>query len=79
MTAGFSVKDYYTVNGQNQTWGYFSGGPLVTVPLKFIPADFGSWSLRAGVQLLFLNSNLKTVNTGDSFTPIGNIGLTMTY
>src|SRR5262245_26729800 len=79
MTAGFSVKDYYTVNGQNQTWGYFSGGPLVTVPLKFIPADFGSWSLRAGVQLLFLNSNLKTVNTGDSFSPIGNIGLTMTY
>jgi len=51
----------------------------VTVPLKFIPADFGSWSLRAGVQLLFLNSNLKTVNTGDSFVPIGNIGLTMTY
>jgi hypothetical protein len=79
MTGGFSVKDYYTVNGNNQTWGYFSGGPLVTVPLKFIPADFGSWSLRAGVQLLFLNSNLKTVNTGDSFTPIGNIGLTMTY
>ena len=71
MTVGFSVKDYYTVNGQNQTWGYFSGGPLVTVPLKFIPADFGSWSLRAGVQLFFLNSNLKTVNTGDSFAPSG--------
>jgi hypothetical protein len=79
MTAGFSVKDYYTVNGKNQTWGYFSGGPLLTVPLKFIPADYGSWSLRAGVQFLFLNSNLKSVNTGDSFTPIGNIGLTMTY
>ena len=52
---------------------------LFTVPLKFIPADYGSWSLRAGVQLLFLNSNLKSVNTGDSFAPIGNIGLTMTY
>jgi hypothetical protein len=79
MTGGFSIKDYYTVNGQNQTWGYFSGGPLFTMPLKFVPADFGSWSLRAGVQFLFLNSNLKSVNTGDSFTPIGNIGLTMTY
>src|SRR5262245_40350926 len=31
MTFGFSVKDYYTVNRQNQT---FSGGPLFTVPLK---------------------------------------------
>lgn len=79
MTGGFSIKDYYTVNGQNQTWGYFSGGPLFTMPLKFVPADFGSWSMRAGVQFLFLNSNLKSVNTGDSFTPIGNIGLTMTY
>ena len=79
MTFGFSVKDYYTVNGKNQTFGYFSGGPLFTVPLKFIPADFGSWSLRAGVQFLVLNSNLKTVNTDDGFVPIGNVGLTLTY
>jgi hypothetical protein len=69
----------YTVNGKNQTFGYFSGGPLFTVPLKFILADFGSWSLRAGVQLLVLNTNLKTVNTDDSFVPIGNVGLTLTY
>jgi hypothetical protein len=79
MTIGFSVKDYYTVNGKNQTFGYFSGGPLFTVPLTFIPTDFGSWSLRAGVQLLVLNSNLKRVNTDDSFVPIGNVGLTLTY
>ena len=79
MTFGFSVKDYYTVNGKNQTFGYFSGGPLFTVPLKFLPTDFGSWSLRAGVQLLVLNTNLKTVNTDDSFVPIGNVGLTLTY
>jgi hypothetical protein len=58
---------------------YFSGGPLFTVPLKFIPADFGSWSLRAGVQFLVLNTNLKTVNTDDGFVPIGNVGLTLTY
>jgi hypothetical protein len=78
-TVGLSLKDYYTVNGHNQTFGYFSGGPLFTVPLKFIPADFGSWSLRAGVQLLVLNSNLRAVNTNDGFVPIGNIGLTLTY
>jgi hypothetical protein len=79
MTFGFSVKDYYTVNGKDQTFGYFSGGPLFTVPLKFIPAEYGNWSLRAGVQFLVLNTNLKTVNTNDSFVPIGNVGLTMTY
>jgi hypothetical protein len=79
MTFGFSLKDYFTVNGKNQTFGYFSGGPLFTVPLTFIPTDFGSWSLRAGVQFLVLNTNLKSVNADDSFVPIGNVGLTLTY
>jgi hypothetical protein len=79
LTFGFSVRDYYTVDGQNQTFGYFSGGPLFTVGLKFIPAAFGTWLLKAGVQCLVLNSNLQTVNTGDSFVPIGSVGVAMTY
>ena len=79
MTFGFSLKDYYTVNGQNQTFGYFSGGPLITLPLKFIPDTFGNWSLKAGVQFLVLNSNLKAVNTNDGFVPIGSVGLSLTY
>jgi hypothetical protein len=79
MTFGFSLKDYYTVNGENQTFGYFSGGPLFTLPLKFIPATFGNWALKAGVQFLKLNSNLATVNGNDSFVPIGSVGLSLTY
>lgn len=79
LTFGFSVKDYYTVDGKNQTFGYFSGGPLFTFGLKFIPAAFGNWLLKAGVQFLVLNSNLKTVNTGESFVPIGSVGVAMTY
>lgn len=79
ITFGFSVKDYYTVNGQNQTFGYFSGGPLITMPLKFIPASFGQWALKGGVQFLELNSNLKTVNFNDGFVPIGSVGLSLTY
>jgi hypothetical protein len=79
MTFGFSVKDYYTVNGGNQTFGYFSGGPLFTLGLKFIPPAYGSWALKAGVQFLVLNSNLKAVNGGDGFVPIGTVGLSLTY
>jgi hypothetical protein len=78
MTFGFSLKDYYTVDG-GQTFGYFSGGPLFTAQLKFIPPAYGNWALKAGVQLLVLNTNLETVNTGESFVPIGSIGLAMTY
>jgi hypothetical protein len=79
MTFGFSVKDYYTLDGKNQTFGYFSGGPQFTFGLKFIPASFGTWALKAGVQFLVLNSNLQSVNTGDSFVPIGSVGVSMTY
>jgi hypothetical protein len=79
MTFGFSLKDYYTVNNVNQTFGYFSGGPLITMPLKFIPNTFGDWSLKAGVQFLVLNSNLKAINTNDGFVPIGSVGLSLTY
>jgi hypothetical protein len=79
MTFGFSVKDYYTLNGKNQTFGYFSGGPQISMPLKFIPASFGSWSFKGGVQFLVLNSNLKEVNTNDDFVPIGFVGFSMSY
>jgi hypothetical protein len=79
MTFGFSVKDYYTLNGKNQTFGYFSGGPQISMPLKFIPASFGSWSFKKGVQFLVLNSNLKEVNTNDDFVPIGFVGFSMSY
>jgi hypothetical protein len=79
LTFGFSVKDYYTVDGKNQTFGYFSGGPLFTAGLKFIPAAYGTWLLKAGVQFLVLNSNLKAVNTDESFVPIGSVGVAMTY
>jgi hypothetical protein len=78
MTFGFSLKDYYTVDG-GQTFGYFSGGPLFTAQLKFIPPEYGNWALKAGVQLLVLNTNLEKVNTDESLVPIGSIGLTMTY
>jgi hypothetical protein len=79
LTFGFSLKDYYTVNAKNQTFGYFRGGPLFTLGLKFIPAAYGTWLLKAGVQFLVLNSNLKAVNGGDGFVPIGTVSLSFIY
>jgi hypothetical protein len=76
--SGIASKDYYTVNG-DQTFGYFSGGPLFMAQLKFIPPAYGNWSLKAGVQFLVLNTNLETINTHESFVPIGSIRVSMTY
>ncbi|HVO22120.1 MAG TPA: hypothetical protein VMW56_00675 [Candidatus Margulisiibacteriota bacterium] len=80
LTFGFSLRNYYnTPNGGDQVFGYFQGGPLLTIPLSFIPRDVGQWSFRAGVQFLALNSNLQTIDDRGGFTPIGSVGFAMTY
>jgi hypothetical protein len=80
MTFGFSVRDYYTFQGKNQTFGYFQGGPEVNIPLTFMPADYGKWAFKAGVQFLDMNSNLRQANgRSDSVTSIGHVGFAMTY
>jgi hypothetical protein len=48
MTFGFSLKDYYTVNGENQTFGYFSGGPLITMRSSSSPPPSGAGRSRPG-------------------------------
>jgi len=77
ITAGFG--NCVTFEDQNQAFGYFSGGPLISMPLKFIPASFGSWTLQGGVQFLALNSALAARNDQRSFVPIGSVGLSLTY
>ena len=79
MTFGFSLKDYYTVNGENQTFGYFSWGPLITMPLKFIPAKFGSWSAKAGAVPDAQQQPQGGQHGGDGFVPIRSVGLALTY
>jgi hypothetical protein len=81
VTFGFSLRDYYTLpNGDNETWGYFQGGPMLTASLNFIPKTFGQWALKAGVEFLNLGDNLKQINgQSDSFHTVGRVGLSMTY
>jgi hypothetical protein len=90
-----SFGQCFSMSFENQTFGYFSGGPLISMPLKFIPAGFGNWTLQGGVQFLALNSGLSQANraftanrfffdgrtpTGNSsFVPIGSVGLSLTY
>jgi hypothetical protein len=70
---------------QNQTFGYFSGGPLISMPLKFLPASLGNWTGQGGVQFLVLNSALAAQrrdvipNRAGNFVPIGSVGLSLTY
>ena len=87
VTLGLGLSDYYelvTVNPDLTTsraddeFGYLKAGVAAALPLP-IPAEFGSWTLSAGVHLLFLGDNLEAANAGDDFEVIGVIGISMEY
>jgi hypothetical protein len=80
LTLGLSLKDYYEFGtGNDDTFGYFSGGVAASVPLKFIPAAFGNWQVKTGVNFLALGDNLRRVNNHDGFEVIGTFGIALTY
>ena len=80
LAVGLSLGDYYEFGtGSDDTFGYFSGGVTLAVPLAFVPPEFGKWAVKGGVTVLYLGDNLKAVNDGDEVQVIGTLGLTFTY
>jgi hypothetical protein len=50
------------------------------MPLKFIPATFGSWTLKTSVNVLHLGGNVRDVNRDRDRTEIiGSVGIGFTY
>ncbi len=78
---GLSLSNYYEFGtGTDDTFGYFQGGVAASLPLKFIPPDFGAWQLKGSMNWLHLaGDNLKNVNHGDSDEVIFSIGLAFQY
>ena len=84
LTAGFGT-DYYEVvnaagNVEDDNFGYFDAGLVASVPLSFIPSEYGSWSASAGVHFLFLGDTAEQIDeTGDDFHVIGTFGIGFEY
>ncbi len=87
MTVGLSLDDYYLdpVTGKDDIFGYVSVGAIATVPLKFIPSDYGQWSAKAGVMFYYLGDNAADSSagiiglSGNQFQVVGIFGVNMTY
>ncbi len=80
LTVGLSLSDYYEFGtGDDDTFGYFSAAVAASVPLTFIPADFGSWQAKASLTFLTLGDNLRDVNNRDRTEFIGAVGIALTY
>ncbi len=79
VAIGMSMYDYYNDGSSNNTFGFASIGATASIPLAFVPADFGSWSLSTGVNLLLLNDTLEAANNGDQRIAVWTSNISMDY
>lgn len=75
MYVGLSIDNYYG----DELWGYFAFGPQFSVPLTFIPSEFGDVEFTAGVTALVLNSEVGLTDGGGDLEVYGNFGLSWSY
>ena len=78
---GLSLKDYYEVNGEDNTFGYFQFGGNVSVPISALAAP--ALEIHGGVDFYCFPENRKVALAGDdelkSVKPVFNIGFSFTF
>lgn len=78
-TVGLSLSNYFEgTGGENDAFGFASVGAKATLPLN-LDKSWGSWTLSAGVQALFLGDAMSTLNTSDDFEVIGTVGFSVSF
>jgi hypothetical protein len=75
---GLSLGDYYELGGEDETFGFFSVGGLVTVPLGGT-TSYGAWNVHGGVEWQKLGDTTAFFNGDDDDTVIYSFGLGFTY
>lgn len=80
-TIGLGLDNYYEIDEDmnEDNFGYFQGGFTASVPLAFIPEDFGAWSVSAGVSVYTFGRNLDAANQGQDPWVVGTWGFSMAY
>jgi hypothetical protein len=76
---GLSLNNYYELNGEDHSFGFFDIGGLVTLPIAAIPSSFGTWNIHGGVDFLAFGDTTKEFNQGDGSKVVGLIGIGVTY
>jgi hypothetical protein len=80
IETGLSIDNYYEEPGRsNDTFGYLSWGLVASVPLGFVPKDYGSWSASIGGKGYYFSNALARVNSNDHLYPQVVGSLTVEY
>lgn len=86
IKAGFSIDDYYQdAEGDDDFFGYVDVGAVVSVPLAFIPNDYGAWTAAAGIHYIVLGDSAADIGNdfgvtgGEDDSIYGTFGISMSY
>lgn len=77
VKTGLSLKDYYEGPLGSNTFGFFSSGLQLSVPV--VSGSSGALEVHGGFDIQWLGDNMKLLNNDDGVKPIGIIGFTYTY
>jgi len=75
---GFSLNDYYELDGVDNKFGFFSVAGIVTAPLGKT-SNFGGWNVHGGVEYQALGTTTEFFNGGESNQWIGSFGIGFSY
>jgi hypothetical protein len=76
---GLSLSNYYEgTDGENDAFGFASVGIKASVPPP-LDSSWGSWTLSAGVQGLFLGDATSTFNEDEDAEVIGTVGVSVSF
>jgi len=59
---GFSLNDYYELDGEDHKFGFFDVGGLITFPLSGVSSRFGSWNVHGGGDYLLFGDTTEAFN-----------------
>ena len=80
IALGLSLSDYYEGGTSDSSFGFFSLGASLGIPLAGVPAEFGSWEFAGSLSLLVFGDGLKAINDSDDGAKvIALFGLSMGY
>lgn len=80
VVAGVGFDDYYGPGSGTSVFG--SVGAFGAVPLKFVPASFGSWTFTAGVEVIAREDDIRRLspfNGDDTVVAVGSVAIGFRY
>ena len=80
IAVGLSLNNYYEGGGNDNSFGFFSAGASLGIPLDSIRAEYGSWEFTGNVSLLIFGDGLKAINSSSHIAELNaTVGLSMGY